>query len=398
VIKLYRDAFEGLSKPVWALASVMLINRVGTMVLPFLSIYLTDALGYDLKQAGIILSLFGLGSMGGSFLGGWLTDRFGHFVVQTGSLILGGLIFISLSGVTQFEALALGVFFLSFVSEALRPANATSITFYSAPQNVPRAFSLLRMAINLGFSIGPAIGGLLAAISFRWLFIADGATCILAGLFFYLYFRNRRGQRPKVDKNEAEKLSTKSPYRDLNYIAFCMLTGLFAMVFFQLFIGLPLYYREVYSLSEQNIGGLMALNGIVVFTLEMIIVYYLGKSLRLQKIVAYGIVLTGLAFVMLNFSTGSPILYFSMLILSVAEIVAMPFMVTYVSQISEERNRGSYMGMFTWAYALAHTIAPFYGTKIIDSLGYANLWWISGITMVITAFGFYYNMMSRSQK
>jgi predicted MFS family arabinose efflux permease len=182
------------------LSLVMLINRSGTMVIPFLSVYLTGTLGFSINQAGIILSCFGIGSMAGAILGGSATDRYGHFIVQTVSLIGGGILFMLLGFVSGFYAFIAMIMVLSVVYESLRPANASSVAGYAKPENVARAFSLNRMAINLGFSIGPALGGLLAAISYRWLFITDGAGCIIAGLYFFLYFRNRKGNPlPKHD-------------------------------------------------------------------------------------------------------------------------------------------------------------------------------------------------------
>src|SRR5210317_2127230 len=117
LIQLYKDAFSGLTRPAWMLSLVMLINRSGTMVLPFLGLYLTSALGFNLEQTGIILSCFGVGSMAGSFLGGWLTDKVGHFYVQFLSLVLGGIIFIVLASVSEFYALAAGILLLSTIAE-----------------------------------------------------------------------------------------------------------------------------------------------------------------------------------------------------------------------------------------------------------------------------------------
>src|SRR5688572_23492455 len=93
ILSLYSNAYGGLSREAWLLAVVMFINRSGAMVVPFLSVYLTESMGFTLRQAGILLSLFGVGSMCGTFLGGWLTDRIGHFKVQLGSLVFGGLWF-----------------------------------------------------------------------------------------------------------------------------------------------------------------------------------------------------------------------------------------------------------------------------------------------------------------
>ena len=397
IIQLYKSAFSDLSRPAWMLSLVMLINRSGTMVLPFLGIYLTSSLGFNLEQTGIILSCFGIGSMAGSFLGGWLTDKFGHFYVQFLSLILGGIIFILLSNVERYFQMAMGILILSTIAESFRPANASSVSFYANPENVSRAFSLNRMAINLGFSIGPAVGGLLAAISFKLLFITDGITCIAAGIFFYLYFKKIKGHEPppksKQDKNDI----SKPAFKDRQFIVFTLLTSSFAILFFQLFISLPLYYRDVYQLSEGKIGMLLALNGLVVFSLEMILVYLLGKAAHINRLIFIGLVLVGAGFAILNVTKSVIILVTGMFMLSVAEIFAMPFMVTFVVQKSDLKNRGSYMGMYSFAYAVGHVISPIMSTFIIDHFGYDKLWWFSGITAVLVGIGFWLNTKSQTE-
>src|SRR5688572_1976537 len=231
VINLYRNAFGGLSQASWMLALIMFINRAGAMVVPFLSVYLTEAMGFKLKDAGIIMSLFGMGATCGAFLGGWLTDKIGHFKVQLSSLFLSSAMFLVVVQLKTFESIAVGIFILSLVAECLRPANSSSVAHYAKPENVTRAFSLNRMASNLGFSIGPALGGLLASIAYKWLFIGDAITCICAGILFYFYFRSRTGLKPKQTKTSGEEQTDespkpakiRSPYVDLKFVLFAIL-------------------------------------------------------------------------------------------------------------------------------------------------------------------------------
>jgi len=391
IATLYKNAFGGLSRPAWMLSVVMLINRSGTMVLPFLSIYLTSSLGFSVQQAGYILSGFGVGSVIGSYLGGALADRYGHFYVQFFSLILSGIFFILLSGITEFAHLLLGIVVLSILAESFRPANAMSVSFYARPENVSRAFSLNRMAINLGFSIGPAIGGLLAAIAYFWLFITDGITCILAGTFFYIYFKNRRGFEPHKNRKIEELPKIRSAFRDKKFLIFVFLSSCFAILFFQLFMSLPLYYREVYLLPEEKIGGLLALNGLSVFLLEMIMVYILQRKFNIPSLIFIGMMIMASSFFILNLYQHGFILIIAMLLLSLSEIFAMPFMATYVVQQSSEYNRGSYMGFYTISFSIAHILAPALGATVITHYGYHTLWWIIGIASIIIGIAFYYN-------
>jgi len=398
---LYRNAFGGLSKPAWMMSVVMLINRSGSMVTPFLSLYITDMLGYNLRETGIILSIYGMGSVCGSFLGGWLTDKIGHFKVQFVSLTLGGCLYFLLLNLRQFEYLAAGVFILSLVNDCLRPANAASIAHYAKPENMTRAFSLNRMAINLGFSVGPAVGGMLAALSYRWLFIADGATCIAAGIFFFLYFRNQQGHRSQPVKQEVPITTapaTRSPYRDGYFLLFVLCCCSYAVMFFQLFSTMPLYYRQVYKLQEGQIGLLMALNGLIVFLVEMILVYLIGDRIKKQKLIAAGLLVLGLSFVLLNLIEHLSVLYLAMLLLSISEILAMPFMATLTVERSNSVNRGAYMGLYTISYASAHVIAPFLGTTIIAAYGFATLWWVTGLWAIVTAICIYWVVQKMETK
>jgi predicted MFS family arabinose efflux permease len=190
---------------------------------------------------------------------------------------------------------------------------------------------------------------------------------------------------------EPEQKTTKvrSPYTDLKFVLFAVLSCLFATIFFQFFTTLPIYYRKVYDLSESGIGLLLALNGILVFSLEMVVVYIIGDKFKLAHLMALGALVMGFSFVLLNLFEGHPVLYAAMAILSASEILAMPFMATIAVQRSNNFNRGSYMGLYTLSYSAAHIISPFLGTNIIADFGFRTLWWTLGGMSVIAATGFY---------
>ena len=129
------------------------------------------------------MGLFGLGSISGAFLGGKLTDKYGFYDVQVGALLSGGLLFIIVGLQTTFFTLGLFTFILSLCNESFRPANSTAVAYHSSPENKTRSYSLNRLAINLGWAFGGALGGFLASINYHLLFWVDGCTNILAALF-----------------------------------------------------------------------------------------------------------------------------------------------------------------------------------------------------------------------
>lgn len=388
VIDLFKNAYGGLSPAAWMLALVILINRSGTMVIPFLSVYLTSSLGFTLVETGWVMSMFGLGAIGGSFLGGWLTDKIGNFKVQTFSLIGGGVMFFALSQVNTFFPLAIFIFFVSLISEMMRPANQISVASYAKPENVTRAFSLNRMAINLGFSVGPALGGLLAAVSYSSLFVADGITCIGAGLVFFFYFKNKQPNR-QAQEEETPGDPEKSVWRDYQFLGFIFLVMCFATLFFQLFSTWPIYHREVFGLPEQEIGLLLGLNGFIVFFVEMILVYKIGDKIPLRTLIIFGTLLNGLAFICLYAIDAKIGLYIACIVISFAEIFSMPFMVTFTVNRSGRKNKGAYMGLYSVAFASAFVFAPLIGTNLISLYGFQTWWLCAGVFGGVTAIGFY---------
>ncbi|WP_449437713.1 MFS transporter [Pedobacter steynii] len=393
-IRLYLDAYRGLSTPAWMLALVMLINRSGAMVIPFLGVYMINHLHFSLEDTGMVLSCFGLGAVSGNFLGGWLTDKAGHFKVQLISLILTVPMFILLPELNTVVKLAIGVFALSLVSETFRPANSVSIAYYSKPDNVIRSFSLNRMALNLGFSIGPALGGFLAAISYAFLFYGNAVAALLSATLFFIYFRNRKGNEKKKSEvaEENEDQVSISPYKDVPFMLFSVLSCIFAICFLQLLSTLPLYYRNVYKMTEAEIGVILAFSGLVVFSLEMLVVHIAEKRFTSRTVIVAGTIMCAVSFLILNLAKGIPVLYLSMFVICLAEILAMPFMATVTLQRSSIKKRGAYMGINALSFSVAHIFSPLVGTKVAAAFGFETLWWGTVAALTIASVGFYFVM------
>lgn len=398
LFRIYADSFKGLSLESWMLSIVMLINRTGSMVLPFLGVYMVDHLKFSLEQSGLVLACFGIGSIVGSWLGGYLTDKIGEFYVQSTSLFLSVPLFCLYPLFDTPIALGSMVLLQSIVSEVFRPANSVAIAKYARPQNLTRAFSLNRMAVNLGFSIGPALGGLMAAYSYDLLFYGNAFFTLCAG-FMYLYFFNRRHklyrlkqQRHRSTNIAAAPVFTKerSPYLDSAFIIFCLICAVFSICFFQLMNTLPLFYKDGLGLSQAQIGLLMGTNGFVVVLFEMLLVHIAEKRFTAAQTLLYGTLLCAVSFLLLAFSPGLGILFLSISLLSLGEILVLPFMATITAQRAGERNKGAYMGVNGMAFSLAFIVSPIFGTQIAESHGFGPLWLGTTLAMVICSVAFRY--------
>ena len=277
-INTYRNAYAGLSRETWLLSLIMLINRSGTMVVPFMTLYLTsDEMGYSIGKAGIVFGLFGAGAFSGAWLGGRLTDKIGFYPVQLFTLVVGGLLFIALGQMKSYSLICLFTFLLSFVNEAFRPANSTAIAFYSKEENRTRSYALNRLAINLGWAVGSGLGGFIAHINYELLFWVDGFTNIAAAILLWLFLKPVR--QPSAPAKEGVQTPTLSAYRDKTFLSFVVITMLFASCFFQIFTNLPVFFKKEMHFSEPFIGFLMAMNGIIIALVEMVLIYnfYINK-------------------------------------------------------------------------------------------------------------------------
>jgi predicted MFS family arabinose efflux permease len=388
--RYYLNSFRGLSKEVWMLSLVILINRTSAMVVPFLGVYMTQALGFSLKDTGLVLACFGVGAVLGSYAGGRLTDYIGFYRTQLYSFLLTVPVFIILPQLKTVTSLAIGVFLLSAIADAFRPANSVALSYYTPADKITKAFSLNRMAVNLGFSIGPALGGFLAGLSYDWLFYGNALGEVLAAALFVYYFGKRVPKH--VPKVKTASQATDSPYRNLRMLAFTVFCALYALCFFQLLNTLPLYYKTAHGLSEFEIGVILGYSGLFIVLFEMVIVQVAGKFLSIANIIILGTLLCGLAFVVLNFSFTVLMLYIGISILCVSEILAMPYMSTVYVQESSEHNRGAYMGMYSLAFSVAHIFSPYLGTMIVEKQGFELLWYLSGVLTLCTALGFYFLM------
>ena len=314
----YLKSFEGLSREIWWLALITLINRSGTMVIPFLSLYLTKDLQFSLGSVGVIMSFFGMGSFVGTWIGGKLTDLFGYYRVMLVSLILSGIFFIALQYLSSYWLVCLGVFVLMMVADAFRPAAFVAMSAYSKAENKTRSVTLIRLAINLGFSAGPAIGGLIiATLGYGGLFWVDGITCIAAGILLLMLLNPRKAR----ESDELIIDSPKSVYTDVPYWVFFASMVLFSFIFVQYFSTIPIYYNEIHELSENQIGLLLGMNGLIIFVFEMPLIRYMELRSR-SKIfnMALGFLLVTASFLVLNLIGWVGVLVIGMILMTVGEI------------------------------------------------------------------------------
>lgn len=391
-INLYKNAYRGLTDKIWLLSIVMLINRCGTMVLAFMTLY-CNHLGFTVKQGGLVVAIYGMGAGVGALIGGKISDRFGFYYTQFIALFAGGIMFIVLGQMTTYLSICICTFFLSMINESFRPANATAIAHYSSVQNRTQSYALVRLAINLGWGIGSALGGLLASVNYHLLFWVDGCTNIAAAFMLLLLLpKVTKYQQQNIGQKELVTNKASSPYRDKKFLYFLGFQLLFALCFFQLFTSMPLFFKEGLHLSEFNIGAVMAANGIMIAIFEMVIVFKLEGKRPYLTLISYGSFFMAISFLLLNlpFANGFLIAAFTIFVITIAEMISMPFMNSFYIGRSSDNTRGQYAGMYTLTWSTAQVIGSFAGAAFVYAYGFTALWFAVSAICMLAGAGFYW--------
>ncbi|RXM42046.1 MFS transporter [Flavobacterium sp. YO64] len=370
----YINNFKGFSREIWILTIITFINRAGTMVLPFLSKYLKEDLHFTYNQVGWIMVAFGLGSMLGSWLGGKLSDKIGFYKIMIFSLFTTGISMFLVQFVTTFWGLCIAMFVLMTIADMFRPAMFVSLGAYAKPENRTRALTLVRLAVNLGFAAGPALGGLIImGMGYSGLFWVDGASCIISILIFALLVKEKK----KVDHGDKTESAAevKSVFHDGIFWVFLFVSFITAMIFFQLFTTLPIYHFKKFDLSPFQTGLLMTLNGLLIFAFEVPTVGFIERrGFAKIKIIILGSFVMASSFFLLLINFWAGMLVISMICISIGEILTFPFSNAFALSRAPRGQEGRYMALYTMSFSLAHIVSSKVGFEIISDFGYQINW------------------------
>lgn len=386
---------KDLPKEIWILCVAMLVNRAGTMVLPFLVLYLTTTQGILPGRAALALTVYGAAALVTVPIAGRLSDLIGPVAVMKASLFLSGAILFLFPLAHHFVAILVISFFFAVLNESVRPPSLAIISDAVEPRQRKAAFALSRLAVNLGMSVGPAIGGLLALISFRWLFFVDGATSILAGIVMTLApwpkaeTSARALLEPEWDEPEelgreieadgVELLAPAHPGADLrafrNRRMLYFLAALIPveLVFFQLTSGVPIFLVKYLRLPEALYGTVFTLNTLMIVALEVPLNTAMAEWPH-RRALTLGALLYALGFGSFAFARGPATVLAGVVVWTFGEMIMMPGSSAYAAEIAPAGRGGEYMGLYTMSFSIAFAIAGWIGTNVLDRWGPRTLW------------------------
>ncbi len=375
-LRIYAAAFRGLPADVWRLSVGLLLTRAGTMVLPFLSLYLVRELGYGASDAATVLFAFGLGSVAGSYAGGELSGRWGTFGVQIVSLILAGVGFLLVPQLRSFAGITIAVFLAGALNDTYRPACMAAVVQASPAAVRARAMGLMRLAANAGIAIGPAVGGLLATIDYRWIFVGDAVTCWLAAAWLFLTLRGRKLE--PLGGNAAAAAAGPSLWTDAPFLALLGLVLAGALVLFQMFNALPLYLVADYGFDERLVGLVFAFSAALILVFEMVLIKFLERR-DPARLLGFGLFVMCAGFGLLPLGRGLAFAALAVTVWTFGEMLCLPFSNVLVAQRATAGRTGQAMGMYSAVFSIAAVLAPVIGLPVLERYGGEVLWAACGL-------------------
>src|SRR6202789_2403771 len=373
---------KNLPREMWILSAATLVNRSGTMVLAFLVLSVAHTVGVPPARAAVALMGYGVAALLVMPLAGILSDRVGPLPIMKASLFLTGFLLLLFPLAKSYRAILLMTFAFAVLNESVRPASLSMVSDLVAPAQRKAAFALSRLAANLGMSVGPAIGGILAVYSFRWLFLVDGATSLLAGAVLALapmrHWTRKKTREPQwadaadlgreIEADTAAPLIALHPAADLrafrNPQMLYFLAALIPvqLVFFQFTSTLPLFLVRNLHFPESVYGTIFTVNTLLIVALEVPLntamahwthrhTLMLGAFLYAVGFGAYALV--GIA--PFGKTAGA---FAAVVIWTFGEMILMPGSSAYAAELAPPERRGEYMGLYTMSFNIAFAVGP----------------------------------------
>jgi MFS family permease len=352
------SSLRAFPRAFWALMGAQFVTKFGVFVIPYLTLYAISQ-GFSKGDAGLAAGAYSVGSFGAAIFGGWLADRIGRNISMALSSLAGAgcmLAFSQAGSLASFIVLAL---LTGFVQEAGNPATTALVQDIVPPEHRLNAYAVLRFAVNLGWSLGPACAGWIAEYSFNWLFLGDAATSVVFGIIALLALP--RGS-PSPRERAGWKFALPHILRNRAFLGLAASQVFFAFTFRQMNSTFPLHFVQQGHPLHIN-GWIQALNGIMICTLELGLLSFTRHG-PMRGFVALGYAVLSGSYLL--FFAGDSIAVFTavMVIFTIGEMFAFSRQSAYIATLSHDEMRGRYAGFLSLSWCVGSFSGSALGLRI----------------------------------
>ncbi len=373
---------QGFDRRVWTLFYGRIISSLGfSVVMPFLSIYLHNELGISMTIVGMVLLISAVVGALGQIVGGELADIMGRRKIMIMAMAARCVMFLGLayviSGGADIFVITIMVSLSSLAGSFFEPASNALIADVVEPKKRLEAYGLLRIGGNVGWTLGPLLGGLLSMISYPFLFIISAAATGTVSMIVFMFVAesiSSGARRQKLSLHDLGRLR-----EDRRFLAFCIISIPLFMMFGQMASNYAVFSTEIIGISNAEIGYIYAVNGLMVVFMQFPISRSINH-LRMTKAMAAGSLLYAIGYGIVGltpyigmglpnwlFSPGFLYLAMCMFIVTMGEMVVSPSSMTLVAKMSPESERGRYQGMYGLVSNFGFSAGPFFGGLLFDA-------------------------------
>ncbi len=363
----------------WVLFAGSFVNRLGTFVLPFMTLYLTRT-GYSATQAGVAIAAYGLGGLIAMMGGGLIADRIGRRNTIAISMFGAAAVTVALWRAGSLAEIYPLMFVLAATAELYRPASGALIADLLPSERRVTAFTLYRLAVNVGWACGLAMGGFLIDRSFAFMFLGDAATSAAFGAIALVALpHGRRTARHQETHLVSARRSILADRGFLLFLGAVLVTG---SVYSQNVATFPLHIH-LSGHPASVFGLLQSLNGVLVVLFELPVIAWSQRHDRLL-VVAGGELLIGLGFFSLLVAHSVPALVAMVVVWSAGEMLESPVASAIAADRAPGHARGRYQSAYGSMFGAAWMIGPIVGTAVFEH-GESTLWVGCGVLGLVAA-------------
>lgn len=371
----------------WIVIAATLFNQIGNMVFVFLLLYLTLYLKFSLTAASFAFAINSLGMIIGGLLGGPLSDRFRADRVMIYGLLANGLMLFVFFFLKNYFAILVTCILWGFVFGLFKPATQTLVSFIIPMPLHKVAFSILRLGINLGMSIGPALGGYLAAHSFPAIFIINAIMNIVAAMILIIGFKYVKTNFIQETKRKID-LGLRWLKQDVVLRLFVLGFIPVSMVFFQHESTLSIFLNDQLHFSLSFYGLLFTINTLIIVFFELPLnIATLNWPARRNLMIGSFLITAG--FAGFYFATLQIHVILLTIVWTIGEMILFPSATAYAAEIAPLEHRGSYISLYNTSFNLGILLGPLLGGLIMSHSSAHVLWMVCGVWGLISVVMFW---------
>jgi MFS family permease len=387
-----RGIYEEYPSQFWVLVLATFIDRLGgALLFPFFTLYVTLKFGVGMTTVGIIFGIFSISSVVGGMVGGALTDRLGRKKMLLFGLVMSALSALGMGLVDELGTFLMIAVLVGLLAETGGPAQQAMVADLLPEEKRAQGFGILRVAFNVSVTIGPLIGGLLAARSYMLLFISDAAASLITAGLVYLALQETRPTSTAEQAGETMAQTFGGYLRALRDVAFVWFLGacvLMTLVYIQMNTTLAVYLRDTHGISVQRFSYILSLNAAMVVLFQFPITRWISRY-RPLAVMAAGTLLYAVGFAMYGFSAAYGLFLAAMVVITIGEMFVAPVGQAIVSQLAPEDMRGRYMAVFGFSWVLPMAVGPLLAGLVMDNLDPRWVWYAAGLLGIGAAAAFY---------